>query len=138
MARRSFSSGHYIVKFEVQIKDQINDKCLKRTHGKVEIHQFEEKLGKIINLKECSRPRSYRILFGSTIHIVVYLELIRKEIDISRALNLTLTSHYEKMFNDPSFSDFLIITDDEKEIHVCELIFMFITFRREERHSMDT
>lgn len=27
---------------------------------------------------------------------------------------------------------------DEKEIHVCELIFMFSTFRGEERHSMDT
>lgn len=27
---------------------------------------------------------------------------------------------------------------DKKEIHVCELIFMFSTFRGEERHSMDT
>jgi len=27
---------------------------------------------------------------------------------------------------------------NEKEIHVCELIFMFSTFRGEERHSMDT
>lgn len=119
MARRCYqSSGHYIIKFDVQIKDQINDKCLKRTNGKIEIHNFEEKLGKIVNLKDCSRPRAYRILFCSSIHIIVHLEIIRNEVDISTALNTTLSSHYEKMFNNKLFSDFQIITSDGKEINV--------------------
>ncbi|XP_070508297.1 speckle-type POZ protein-like [Chironomus tepperi] len=119
MSRRCYTSyGHYIVKFDVQIKDQINDKWLKRTHGKVEFHNFEEKLGKIVNEKDCSRPRSYRILLNSIIHIVVHLEIIRRDIDISAALNSTLSSHYEKMFNNQSFSDFQIITSDGKEIYV--------------------
>ncbi|CAG9797118.1 unnamed protein product [Chironomus riparius] len=119
VSRRYFSAGgHYIVKYEVQIKDQINNKCLKRTHGKAEIHHFEEKLGKIINLKDCTRPRAYRILYSSTVHIVVHLEVIQKEIDISAALNSTLSSHYEKMFNNKSFSDFQVITSDGKEIYV--------------------
>jgi len=118
-ARRCYTStGRYIVKFEVHIKDQINEKCVKRAHGKLEIHNFEEKLGKIVNLKDCSRPRAYRILFSSTIHIVVHLEIIRKDIDISVALNSTLSSHYEKMFNNQSFSDFQVITSDGKEIYV--------------------
>jgi speckle-type POZ protein len=119
VAKRYYSSGgRYIVKYEVQIKDQINDKCVKRTHGKAEIHNFEEKLGKIINLKDCNRPRAYRFLFSSTVHIIVHLEIIRKEIDISAALNSTLSSHYEKMFNNKSFSDFQVITSDGSEIYV--------------------
>lgn len=119
MVRRCHgSSGHYIVKFDVQIKDQINEKYLKKTNGRIEVHNFEEKLGKIVNLKDCSRPRAYRILFSSTIHIVVHLEIIRNEVDISTALNTTLSSHYEKMFNNKSFSDFQIVTSDGKEINV--------------------
>lgn len=114
----SYRREPFIVRYTLLIKDQLNEKCVKKSMGNVEIDYFEEKIGNLINYKEASKSRSYRFLYNSQLQAVIYLEIIKKNVIISNLLHATLSSHYEKIFNNETYSDFLIITSDDQSIYV--------------------
>ena len=71
----------------------------------------------MINYKEISsHTKRWKLLDNKKLTIVVRLDLIEKT-KIPPPVN-TMSVQYEKLFNNEKFSDFTLVTSDEKEIPV--------------------
>jgi hypothetical protein len=78
---------------------------------------YSERLGRLINYKEItSQSKKWKLLENNNLKIVVRLDFGEKS-KVSTAAN-AMSTQYEKLFNNEKFSDFILVTSDDKEIPV--------------------
>ncbi|KAG5684603.1 hypothetical protein PVAND_013828 [Polypedilum vanderplanki] len=111
--------SNLIIYYEMKLRDFFMSELLNRAEGKIEKMFYEHKLGKCLSSKDLSRHIPH-VIKDKMIEIVVLLRFIENK-EESTYVNTIMSNQYEKMFNNPDYSDFKLITSENEEIFVHKL-----------------